>query len=140
MSRRRTKRFNQLVRQELSTLLLRRVRDPRLSAVTITEVDLTADLRIARIYVSVLDEDQEARQEILHSLQGAAGFLRRELAQVLEVRHTPELIFHLDESARYGERIDQLLAQIHQENQRPSSAEPSPSSPETDTVTDEKTA
>lgn len=139
MSRRRTRRFNQLVRQELSALLLRRVRDPRLSAVTITEVDLTADLRIARIYVSVLDEDQETRQEILHSLQGAAGFLRRELAQVLEARHTPELIFYLDESARYGEHIDQLLAQIRP-SQHLSSSEPSPSAPETDITTDEKTA
>lgn len=117
MARRRIRRFNELIRQELSSLLLRRVRDPRLSAVTITEVDTTADLRIARIYISVLDDDEETRQEALHSIQGAAGFLRRELAHVLQVRHTPELDFRLDESARYGERIDQVLEQIHQEMQ-----------------------
>ena len=130
MTRRRIQRLNQLLRQELSTLLLRRVRDPRLSALTITEVDVTADLRIARIYVSVLDDDEETRQEILRSLQGAAGFLRRELAHLLEVRHTPELVFRLDESARYGERIDQLLAQIHREEQRSSLQNNPP--PETD--------
>lgn len=127
MTRRRIKRFNELLRQELSTLLLRRVRDPRLSSVTVTEVDVTADMRIARIYVSLLDDDEETQQEVLHSLQGAAGFLRRELARLLKVRHTPELIFHLDESARYGARIDHLLAQIHQEEQLSSSPEePSP--------------
>jgi ribosome-binding factor A len=126
MARRRVKRFNELLRETLSALLLRRVRDPRLSSVTITEVDLTADLRIARIYVSILDEAEETRQEVLHSLQGAAGFLRRELAHVLEVRHTPELIFHLDESAQYGEYIEQLLAQIHQEEQPLSSLEGPP--------------
>lgn len=129
MTRRRIQRFNELLRQELSTLLLRRVRDPRLSSVTITEVDVTADLRIARTYVSVLNDDEETRQEVLHCLQGAAGFLRRELAHLLKARHTPELIFHLDESAQYGERMDQLLAQIHQEEQLSSSPEePSPRS------------
>ena len=129
MNRRRIQRFNELLRKELSELLLRRVRDPRLSSVTITEVDSTADLRIARIYVGLLDDDEETRQEVLHSLQGAAGFMRRELAHLLEVRHTPELIFRLDESARYGERIEQLLSQIHQEEQLSSSPEePSPNS------------
>jgi ribosome-binding factor A len=131
MARRRVQRFNELLRQELSTLLVRRVRDPRLSTVTITEADITADLRTARIYVSVMDDDEEIRQEVLHSLQGAAGFLRRELAQRLEVRHTPELIFHLDESARYGERIDRLLAQIRQA-EHPSSSEDPSSIPGTD--------
>lgn len=127
MARRRIQRFNELLLQELSTLLLRRVRDPRLSSVTITEVDVTADLRIARIYVSLLDDDEETRQKVLHSLQGAAGFLRRELAHLLKIRHTPELVFHLDESTQYGERIDQLLAQIHQEEQSSCSPEgPSP--------------
>jgi len=132
MARRRVQRFNELLRQELSTLLVRRVRDPRLSSVTITEVDITADLRMARIYVSVMDDDEETRQEVLRSLQGAAGFLRRELANRLEVRHTPELIFHLDESARYGERIDQLLAQINQAEQALSPSEDPSSIPETD--------
>jgi ribosome-binding factor A len=120
MARRRIQRFNELIRQELSTLLLRRVRDPRLSDVTISEVDLTADLRIARVYISILDDDEATRQEILDSIQGAASFLRLELAHILQVRHTPELDFRLDESARYGEHIDQLLEQIHNESSQPS--------------------
>jgi ribosome-binding factor A len=132
MARRRVQRFNELLRQELSTLLVRRVRDPRLSSVTITEVDVTTDLRTARIYVSVMDDDEETRQEVLHSLHGAAGFLRRELARRLEVRHTPELVFHLDESARYGERIDRLLAKIRQAEQPPSLSEDPSSMPGTD--------
>lgn len=125
MTRRRVQRFNELIHQELSTLLLRRVRDPRLSAVTITEVDVTADLRIARVYISVLDDDEKRRKEILHSIRGAAGFLRRELAHILQVRYTPELDFRLDESAQYGEHIDQLLEKIHQEK----TAFPSPETP-----------
>ena len=129
MARRRVQRFNELLRQELSTLLVRRVRDPRLSAVTITEVDVTADLRIAHIYVSVLDDDEDTRQEVLHSLHGAAGFLRRELAQCLKVRHTPELVFRMDESTQYGQHIDELLAQIRREEQSSSPPEePSPHS------------
>ncbi|MFZ5919076.1 MAG: 30S ribosome-binding factor RbfA [Chloroflexota bacterium] len=123
MARRRVKRFNELLRQELSTLLRRRVRDPRLSSVIVTEVDLTADLRIARVYVSLLDEDPETRQAILQGLEGAAGFLRRELAQLLQVRHTPELVFRLDESAQYGAHIDRLLDQIQQQD---TGSEPEP--------------
>jgi ribosome-binding factor A len=129
MNRRRVLQFNELLRQELSMLLIRRVRDPRLSSVTITEVDVTTDLRIARIYVSVMDDEEETRQKVLHSLHGAAGFLRRELARRLDVRHTPELIFRLDESARYGQRIDELLAQIRQEEQTPSPPETPSSHP-----------
>lgn len=129
MDRRRVLQFNELLRQELSMLLVRRVRDPRLSSVTITEVDVTTDLRIARIYVSIMDDEEETRQEVLHSLHGAAGFLRRELAQRLKVRHTPELLFRLDESAQYGQRIDELLAQIRQEEQTSSSPETPPSHP-----------
>lgn len=125
MARRRIRRFNELIRQELSTLLLRRVRDPRLSNVTITEVDVTADLRIARVYISALDDDDKVRQEILRSIQGAAGFLRRELAHILQVRHTPELDFRLDESARHGEHIDHLLEQIRHDKQTLSADESS---------------
>lgn len=123
MVRRRVERFNELIRKELSTLLLRKVRDPRLVSVTITEVDVTADLRIARIYISVLDDDEKSRQQVLNSVQGAAGFLRRELAGVIQMRHTPELIFKLDESAQYGARIDRLLEQIRQTDQPYSSTE-----------------
>jgi ribosome-binding factor A len=119
MTRRRVKRFNQLLREELSDLLFRRVRDPRLSSITITEVDTTADLRIARVYISLLEDDEETRQDLLKTIQGAAGFLRRELAGVLDVRHTPELDFRLDNSAQYGEHIEQLLEQIRREDQPP---------------------
>lgn len=124
MSRRRVKRFNELVRKELSDLLLRRVRDPRLSSVIITEVDTTADLRIARVYISILEDDDQVREDLLKTVQGAAGFLRRELAGVLDVRHTPELEFRLDNSAQYGEHIEQLLEQIRREDQSLDTLEP----------------
>lgn len=84
------------------------VRDPRLSGVTITEVDVTRDLMVARVHFTVLG-DRDAAQAAQAALDHAAGYLRTQLAGRVELRLAPELVFRLDRSAEYASRIDQLL-------------------------------
>ena len=111
MSTRRQRRVAELIHREMSLILLREVRDPRLADITITEVRVTPDLLIARIYFTVLG-DQEAQQEALTGLESASGFLRTQLAGRIQLRLVPELEFELDRSAEYAQRIEQLLEQI----------------------------
>jgi ribosome-binding factor A len=115
MATRRQRRVAEQVHRDLSLLLMREVRDPRLEGVTITEVRVTPDLLIARIFFTVLGKEED-RQEALAGLESAAGFLRTQLAQGLRLRSVPELIFELDRSAEYGQRIEDLLSQIASEN------------------------
>jgi ribosome-binding factor A len=111
MATRRQRRVAEQIHRDLSLLLMREVRDPRLGDVTITEVRITPDLLIARIFFTVLGEDAE-RKEAQAGLDSAAGFLRTQLAAQLRLRTVPELIFELDRSAEYGQRIEELLSQI----------------------------
>jgi ribosome-binding factor A len=111
MATRRQRRVSELIHRELSLLLMRQVRDPRLADVTITEVRVTPDLLIARVYFTVLG-DAEQGKEALAALEHASGFLRTQLASQVRLRFAPELVFELDTSAAYGRRIDELLAQV----------------------------
>jgi len=86
--------------------------DPRVQGVTITEVDVTPDLRMARVHVTRLGTEDE-RKAALSGLKGAEGFLRRELGLRLALRYVPELIFFLDNTWQNASRIDALLEQIH---------------------------
>jgi ribosome-binding factor A len=123
MPTRRQRRVSELIHRELSWLLMREVRDPRLADVTVTEVQVTADLLLARIYFTVLG-DAEAEKEALAGLESAGGFVRTQLAGRLRLRSMPELIFEVDKSAAYGRRIDELLAQIGESEPEPDQMEP----------------
>jgi ribosome-binding factor A len=123
MATRRQRRVAEQIHRDLSLLLMREVRDPRLDDVTITEVRVTPDLLIARVFFTVLGEEED-RQEAQAGLSSAAGFLRTQLAQVLRLRNVPELIFELDRSAEYGQRIEELLSQIAAENPTEDGSEP----------------
>ncbi len=107
---RRTDRIADLVRAELSALLLDGLRDPRVRLATVSHVEITADLRWARVRVSVLGSDAE-REDCVEALQHARGFLRKRLAGSLQLRLTPELTFELDRGAEHAERIASLLEQ-----------------------------
>lgn len=112
---RRAERVGELIRDEISELLRRQTRDPRLSGnsvISITQVELTDDLRFARVYVSILGESEEENREAFGSLVCAAGFFRRELGQRLSLRYVPEISFRLDTSIQQGNRIIQLLKEI----------------------------
>lgn len=109
-------RINEEIQRELGGQL-RRLKDPRVSQVgmvSITRVDTTGDLRYARVYVSVLDKAQE--KEVLKGLKSAAGFLRRELGQALQLRYTPELQFIPDDSILHGAHILEVLRQVEQKD------------------------
>jgi ribosome-binding factor A len=111
----RTERVADLIRTELAQLLERDVKDPRVGFVTVTRVDVTRDLRTARVAVTVLGE-KDQKKDSLRGLAAAQGFLRHELAQRLGLRHTPALEFYLDESLEAESRIEALLRQIREKN------------------------
>ncbi|MCA9471023.1 MAG: 30S ribosome-binding factor RbfA [Nitrospirales bacterium] len=113
-SYKRAERVADQIRMEVADILARKAKDPRIGFVTVTDVDLSPDLRVARIYVSSLREG-ESEELALQGLSKAVGFVRGELGRRLELRYTPELIFCQDGSYRYGRRIDQLLDSLHLE-------------------------
>jgi ribosome-binding factor A len=112
---RRTHRVGDLVRGELSQLLLRDVHDPRIGMATIVEVDVSPDLRHAAVRVSVLG-NEEQRLETLAALRHARGYLRSELARRLRLRVTPELVFELDRGAEYSQQISDLLGRLDRDD------------------------
>jgi ribosome-binding factor A len=109
----RQDRVSDLIKGEVSRLLLREVRDPRIGFVTITGVTVSPDLRNVRVFVSVLGEPA-ARDASIEALNSAAGFFRRSLFKNLRLRHSPSIDFRLDDSLDRGERIDRALRRIHE--------------------------
>ena len=106
---RRLDRVNELLRTEISQLLARQIKDPRLSGViTVTRVSASNDLRTARVYISVMG-DKETKRTALDGIQSAASFLRRELRGRVTMRHTPFLTFDLDESMDEADQILRLI-------------------------------
>jgi ribosome-binding factor A len=108
MATRRQRQLAELLHEEISTLLQRRAQDPRLKQVTVTGVEITKDLKIARVYVSVLGDAEETRSAMA-GLEKAAGYLRSQLGASVRLRYVPELSFRLDDSLKQGMHIDQLL-------------------------------
>lgn len=114
--RRRLERINDLLRLEISELLLREVQDPRLGVLlSVTQVDTSPDLKRARVFVSVMGSEAE-RREALRGLRSAAPFVRRELAHRLDLRSIPEVSFHLDDSLERGARVLEILREVAPEN------------------------
>jgi len=108
----RIERVNNLIRQEVSELLQRQVKDPRLGGfVAITEVSATPDLKQARVFVSCLG-DREEQEKILSVLTAAAGFFRNELAKRIKLRCVPELTFQWDNSIERGAHLLELINKV----------------------------
>ncbi len=106
---RRIDRVNELLRSEISSLLAREIKDPRVAGViSITEVVASNDLRSARVYVSVMGRDSD-RKAAMDGIRSAASFLRRELRERVNLRHTPHMTFVLDDSIEEGERVLRLI-------------------------------
>ncbi|MCC6628133.1 MAG: 30S ribosome-binding factor RbfA [Chloroflexi bacterium] len=121
----RPQQLGELIREEMSDLLQREMSDPRVELVSITEVEVTQDLKYARIYFSRLGDDAE-RQETLKALQHATPYLRRLLAGRLTIRSVPEIEFRLDSSLEHGERVMRLLNQLPELRQPPAPARGEP--------------
>lgn len=107
----RTDRVGERIRAELSALLLRRVREPGVNGLTITHVQVTRDLQLARVYFRVI-EDGRSLRDAARALRRARGFLRHELGQRLQLRRVPELTFLHDDTVDQQERIARLLDEI----------------------------
>ncbi len=104
----RTERVDELLRQEIGTILSREAKDPRIGFVTITEVDTTPDLRHARVWVSVIGPAEDL-EETIRALQHTMHFVRRELGTRLRIKRIPELHVQLDDSAERGTRVLNLI-------------------------------
>ncbi len=109
---RRASRINELIREELSDLIRRQLRDPRIAeVVSITQVAISADLRSAKVYVSTFGEE-EAKVKTLKALETAAGFLRRELKPRLAMKTIPTLQFVRDDSIENGARLLSIMNEV----------------------------
>ncbi|MBU5482787.1 30S ribosome-binding factor RbfA [Clostridium sp. MSJ-11] len=112
MAKHRSGRINEEVRKEVSSIIQYDIKDPRMNAmVSITKVNVTKDLRYAKIYVSIFGDDTE-KKNTLEVLKNSSGFIRREIGHRINLRYTPEIIFELDNSIEHGMHIDAILAQI----------------------------
>lgn len=123
----RADRVADQIRMEVADILMRKIKDPRVRSVTVTDVELTADLRIAHVFVTTMETD-EAEREVFAGLTKASGFVRAELGRRLTLRYLPEVIFKKDVSGPRGDRVLQLLDRLHQDaGDRPSSGAPASS-------------
>jgi ribosome-binding factor A len=111
MQGKRLDRVNQLIKEEISTLLQRELKDPRLGFVTVTEVETSKDLRVAKVFVSVLGDERQWSAS-LAGLASARGFVRNWLRQHLDLRVTPEVDFRPDRSMEHAAKIQSLLKQV----------------------------
>ena len=117
----RPSRIGDQLRVELSDLISREVHDPGIGFLTITHVKVTPDLQIARVYYTTLG-DEQARRDAARALQRAAPFLRRHIGNRMRLKRVPHLEFFFDDSIARGDRIEQILQQIHAEG--PPAGEP----------------
>jgi ribosome-binding factor A len=116
MSHDRPARVAEEFRHELSRILARGLKDPRVTGfITVTGAKMSPDLREATVYVSIHAGDVE-RERTMEGLSAAAGFLQREISKSLRLRHTPHLRFVYDESVERGDRIERLLKEAHQKD------------------------
>ncbi|MBI4388250.1 MAG: 30S ribosome-binding factor RbfA [Candidatus Omnitrophica bacterium] len=121
MQGKRVERVAELIRGELARTIVGQLRDPRVGFVTITHVEVSADLHYAKVHCSVLGDD-ETRKRTQEALTHAKGFLQKDLARVLNLRYTPQLEFFLDPSVDHSLEIDGILRELHKKD--------SPESPE----------
>jgi len=111
----RSQRVSDLLREEIADIISFRLKDPRIGFITVTGVDVSDDIKMASVYVSVLkEEEKELTLEILHA---ARSFIRTELSKRLRMKTIPSISFKLDSSIEYGNRIDKLLEQIKSEHE-----------------------
>jgi ribosome-binding factor A len=114
----RSQRVSDLLREEIADIIFFKLKDPRIGFMTVTGVDVTDDLKIAIVYVSILKEEE--KQSTLEVLHAAKSFIRSELSKRLKMKFIPSIDFRLDTSAEYGSRIEQLLHEIKEKDERSS--------------------
>lgn len=113
----RANRVGEQMKKELGDIIGRKIKDPRIGFVTVTDVEVSGDLQQAKVFISVLG-DETQRENTLKGLAKAKGFIRTEIGQRIRLRKTPEIIFEFDESIDYGNRIETLLHEIKEEDKQ----------------------
>jgi ribosome-binding factor A len=115
MPSQRAQRVGEIIQQEISALLLRGLKDPRIGFVTITGVEVTPDLHLARVYYTVIGDDA-AKRSSAAGLKSSVPYLRQQLGRQLHMKYLPDLLFQYDSSIDYGNRIESLLRDIHHDD------------------------
>lgn len=108
MSSRRIERLSEAIKQEVSKAILYKLKDPRISFITVTKVEVAPDLKRAKVYISVMG-DEKTQQKTLQGLERAKGFIQSEVGAQLQTRYTPVLRFYLDESVKKSIHISKLI-------------------------------
>ena len=112
----RPERIGEEIREELSVILLREVKDPGIGFITLTRVKVSPDLQVARVYYTLIG-DEKARKETKRALERAIPFLRRHIASRVRLRRVPELAFQFDESVEKQDRIEKILLDLKRERE-----------------------
>lgn len=112
MSNHRIDMINEELRREISTIM-RELKDPRIDKLTsVVKVNATNDLKYAKVYVSLLNDDEAIKKETIKGLTSSSGYIRRELKNRLTIRYVPELAFTLDDSIRHGAHINDIISKL----------------------------
>lgn len=112
MAKYRLGRINEEIKKEISNIVRNEINDPRLTAmISVTRVEVTNDLRYAKVFISVFGND-ESKNESIKALKSSLGFIRREVGHRVKLRYTPEIILELDKSLEYGMHINDLLSNL----------------------------
>lgn len=123
MSLKRLGRISEEIKRITSNAIMTELKDPRISPMTsVTEVEVTRDLRFAKIYISVLG-NQKDKEETLKGLESGKGFIRKEIGGNLNLRYTPEPLFYLDKSIEHGFKISKLLNEMKDGNDNKGNSE-----------------
>jgi len=111
----RNSRLSEEMKREISKMILEEIKDPRIKAmVSITDIEVTKDLRYAKVYVSIYGSEED-KQETFEGLKNAAGYIRHEIGRRIKMRYTPEIIFELDRSIEYGAYISEILKELNKQ-------------------------
>lgn len=116
MARLRVERVAEAIRSEVADILAREIKDPRLGFATVTDVEVSDDLRHVKVFVSVMGDKAQV-DETMAALESATGFVRGEIGRRIRLRHTPEIIFRYDTSIKRGARVFELLKEIQSEQE-----------------------
>jgi ribosome-binding factor A len=112
----RIDKVENLIKEEISLIFLYKMQDPSIGFVTITAVKVSPDLKIAKIYISVLEK--EKRESVMKKVKASTGFIRSELASRIRIKFVPELKFFLDDTLDYVEKIEGLIKKIHENDNK----------------------
>jgi len=116
MEGKRSEKVADLIQKEISQMLVKSIKDPRIGFVTITKVTVSEDCRFARVYYSVAGTPEE-RERSMRGLDSAKGYVRKELGRRIRLRYTPEIMFQFDPSIEYAIHMEELIQSIHQEEE-----------------------